>query len=195
LVLAFIGFFVPDSAPAALKEWSDNIIIEFAFGVSIAYCFERYGRVKSASIWIALVVMLSGFGFLYYLNLPVKPFAIPRAISAGIPAATIVAACVLLLPAHAEGKIPKWLVALGDSSYSLYLSHRFIQRPVQIAFKHGGLDSMNYVGGLYLGSAVLVAFIVGHLVYLKIEKPLLKKLRELVSRKYTKNTLLLKQEV
>ena len=116
---------------------------------------------------------------LYFLNLPEKPLAIPRFLSAGVPAFMIVGAAVLLMPAASERELPGWLVALGDSSYSLYLSHRFVQRPIQIALTNSGFSSMNGVGGVYVLVAVTAAVVAGHVAYLLIEQPLLRRMRQL----------------
>ena len=85
----------------------------------------------------------------------------------------MMSAAVLLLPERLEMNIPKWIVAMGDSSYSLYLSHRFIQRPIQIVMTKTGFHS----GGAYVVLAILAALIFAWFVYVVIERPLLKRFK------------------
>lgn len=173
LALALLGAAVPEHYPAPIREWTDGIILEFGYGVLIAYVFEKTGKLH-ASWWLSVLAASCCLGLLYWLNLPEKPFALPRFLSAGLPAAGVLMAFVFLMPDRLERKVPRWIVALGDSSYSLYLSHRFIQRPVQILFKRSGMNGSEYAGGLYVAFAVVMAFVVGYLVFRYIEQPLLR---------------------
>lgn len=176
IILAIIGCIVPADAPAPIRAWTSSIILEFAMGVAIALSYERYGKSLSTNAWTAIALIVGGLFVLYFLNLPGKPEWLPRFVAAGVPMAITVAAAVLLLPASAEGRLPSWSVALGDSSYSLYLSHRFVQRPIQIVLTRLSLDPV-LSAGLYMLFAVSIAVAVGHLVYLVLERPLLHRLR------------------
>lgn len=184
LLLALAGIFISPDAPAAFREWTDGIVLEFGMGIGIALAYERWGKLSGGSLPAALAILVAGFLMLYFLNLPEKPLAIPRFLSAGVPALMIVGAAVLLMPAASERQLPGWLVALGDSSYSLYLSHRFVQRPIQMALTHSGFSRMDGIGGVYVFIAVTTAVIAGHVTYLLIEQPLLRRMRRLtLSRK------------
>lgn len=175
--LAFIGALVPQNFPAPIREWTDSIILEFAFGIFIAKGYEKFGRPRSTR-WIPFFCLsLVGFALLYYLNLPQKPFPLPRFASAGIPAAVIVASCVFLVSPSTDSATPKLLIALGDSSYSLYLSHRFVQRPIQMMLRKYELAPAVSPGLTYLVLAVSAACLAGHIVYKTLEVPLLKFLK------------------
>lgn len=176
VVLAAVGVFMPSQSPAPLRAWTFNIILEFAMGVAIALSYERFGKTYAKTIWPALILVSTGMLSLYFLNLPGHPEWMPRFVSAGIPMAVVVSASVLLVPAALEQRLPRWSVALGDSSYSLYLSHRFVQRPIQIILTRLSLDP-SVIGGLYMLLAVSGAIAVGHLVFVVLERPLLRRLR------------------
>lgn len=191
-LLSFVGALGIGSEFAVLRFWTNSIILEFAMGILIALAYARWGKSFALSTSLALAVAVFGLLALYYLNLPQKPFPLPRFISAGIPSALTVGALVLLLPAAAERRLPRFMVALGDSSYSLYLSHRFVQRPIQIVLTKSGLFGPGTVGGVYVALAVFAAIIVGHIVYLLIERPLLHWMRS-VLRPRTERSLLKRQ--
>lgn len=176
-ILAGIGAFVPDDAFAPLSFWTYNIILEFAMGIGIALAYEKWGKRFARSRRLAVILLVIGFLGIYFLNQPVKPLALPRFLTAGVPASLMVIAAVLLLPAPAEWRLPRWAVALGDSSYSLYLSHRFVQRPVQLVLTKSQIVPPAHLGGIYVTLAVLAAIGVGHVIYLFVEKPLLQRWR------------------
>lgn len=178
-VLSVLGALGVGAEFAAIRFWTNSIILEFAMGILIALAYARWGKAFALSTGLAVAVALVGLLALYYLNMPHKPFALPRFVSAGIPSAITVAALVLLLPAAVERRLPRFMVALGDSSYSLYLSHRFVQRPIQILLTKSGIFGPGTVGGVYVVMAVIAAIGVGHLVYLLIERPLLHWMRSM----------------
>ena len=133
LLTAFFICFVAAGAlfkmpTTALAFWSDSIIFEFLFGVAIAWMFREGLRLSAVT---AIAIFLLGTG----LAIGLGPLwgvedVLPRFMAAGIPAALIVfaAACGPRLPAT-------WFVAplvlIGDASYSLYLSHPFVIRPLR----------------------------------------------------------------
>ena len=181
VLLAIIGIFVPADAPAPLRAWTSSIILEFAMGVALALAYERHGKTYAKNGWPALALVCSGLVALYFLNLPGRLDWLPRFVAAGVPMASTVAAAVLLLPASLAQRAPKWGIALGDSSYSLYLSHRFVQRPMQIFLTRLTLEP-TFSAWLYMLLAVSVVVVVGHLVFVLIERPLLRRLRRAKSQ-------------
>jgi len=180
--LAVVGVFVPDAAPAPFRFWTHNIILEFAMGIGIAVAYGAWGKRFARSGWIAAVPAVIGAAGLYILNLETPPIDLPRFLSAGVPAALILGAAVLLAPASVELAAPRWMTALGDSSYSLYLSHRFVQRPIQILVTQWSAGSA-VSGILYVVLAVAVAIAAGHAIFLMLEQPLLGLLRQRPGRR------------
>jgi len=181
-VVAVAGVYLPSTAPAAFREWSNSIILEFAFGIIVASTHEKFGRLAFASVSLSATVVLVGLFALYYFNLPHKFESLPRFVSAGLPAALVLIGSTLLLPRKAEVNVPKILVALGDSSYSLYLSHRFVLRPMQILFKKTGLLGEVGYAVVYIAATVLISVVVGHLVFRLLERPMLNQMRRILLR-------------
>ena len=172
LTLSLIGTILPHDSPAFLSFWTNNIIIEFAFGIVVAVLYRRHG--KALANWgIAVTLLLTGLILLYILNTPPRPLDLPRFILAGVPAVMMVTGATLFLPLSAEGRLPKSGIALGDSSYSLYLTHRFVQRPVQMIYTHLLPISAREFPSIYVAAAVIASILVGHLIFLMIESPLL----------------------
>ncbi len=115
-----------DPTQVALTFWTNSIVLEFGFGVLLALVWRRRGTqhlpllaILLAGIGLAALVMLHGT-------------SLPRAVAAGIPAALIVAGPVLFLVPPA-GPLNRMGLALGDASYALYLSHRFVLRLATLA--------------------------------------------------------------
>lgn len=161
-----------------LRAWTNTLILEFGFGILIGLAYERCGKLLRHNTLAPFAIVTSlGLVALYVCNLPGLPVAdAPRFLTAGVPAAVIVAAAVLLLPNKLEATLPRWLTALGDSSYSLYLCHRFVQRPFQILLTKSGLLP-SVAGWVYFGGAIALAVAAGHAVYVILERPLLHWLR------------------
>lgn len=161
-----------------LRAWTNSLILEFGFGIVIGLAYERFGKlVRNPSLIPFAIAAGIGLVALYICNLPWLPISnAPRFITAGVPAAAVMAAAIFLLPDRIEANIPKWITALGDSSYSLYLCHRFVQRPFQILLTKSAL-APSVAGWAYFIGAIMLAVAAGHIVYLMLERPLLRWLR------------------
>ena len=175
-LLLLTGFFVCFVAAGvlfqmpttALTFWSDSIIFEFLFGVGIALLFRNKIRLSgpaAIAIFIAGAVLAVCLGPLWGVS-----HVLPRFVTAGIPAALIVfaAACG---PRMSASRVVAPLVLIGDASYSLYLSHPFVIRPLRNLWMM--LPVQMPVWGYVM--ACCVAAIVGAIaVYWLIERPLIR---------------------
>jgi len=92
-----------------------------------------------------------------------------RILSWGLPAGFMVAGAVSL--ERVDIRVPKILVALGASSYSLYLTHPFA---VSAAAEAWSFFHLTDRVPAYIPGAILfcIALGVGHGVYLYLEKPI-----------------------
>lgn len=127
LVLIVLAGNIFSPRDAALRFWSDSIILEFGFGVvlGIIYPILKQNQGKPASI----LLIILGFSLLILLS----SFELPRFIMGGIPALLLVTGG-LMLPSNIQEKTPNFVLLLGSSSYALYLCHRFILRLLTIVF-------------------------------------------------------------
>jgi exopolysaccharide production protein ExoZ len=147
----------------------DTIVVEFVFGVALAKWTLQGFRLPSA---IAGGLILVGFALI--LTLPMVSEN-RRVLTWGVPAFAIVAGAVSLEPfvAHA---LPRWTLALGDASYSIYLSHGFVLPALGILFS--GLASPGlWTEGLTIILCLVLSSLVGWGVFILIESPMLRAVR------------------
>jgi exopolysaccharide production protein ExoZ len=157
------------------ESWSDwtilfsTIVLEFAFGVVLARSTLRGFRLPPA---VATMMVLGGFVLI--LAMPMGSENL-RVLTWGLPAFAIVAGAVSLEHLIAPA-LPGWLLALGDASYSIYLSHGFVLPALML------LVSRFVSSGLW-AEAITIIFclaatsIVGWMIYFTIENPTLKLLK------------------
>jgi exopolysaccharide production protein ExoZ len=145
------------------------IVIEFLFGVVIGIAIRR-PRYSPPLAAAALLLL----GFAIILTGPVISGAL-RPITWGIPAACIVASAVAL-EQRATSRIPRWLLDLGDASYSIYLMHGFVI-PVVFAVIMRVVPAFFWLPAAVVFS-LLASAAVGRLGFCWIERPLLSWLRQ-----------------
>lgn len=147
----------------------DPLLLEFYAGAVLGALFLR-GFVMPA-IAAVIAIALAIVAIIAARN--VDPGGWGRVIYWGIPCAVILLGAISL-----ERKsliAPALLVILGDSSYSLYLTHPFVL-PV-----FGKLGAAFHVAAripafVFASAAFVVAIIVAHAVYLLIERPMISRL-------------------
>lgn len=164
VVLALAGWLV-DPQTTALRFWSNSIILEFGFGVLLALVWQRLGSVHRPLL--ATAMFLAGVAALVWLH----GSALPRFLAAGVPAALMVAGPVLFI-ARTDGAANRAGIALGDASYALYLSHRFVLRLATLAVlplvPGNALGLWGFVAIVTLSATVLSL-----VVFAQVERPLL----------------------
>jgi len=169
LVLAGKLFNIPT---VALRFWTSDIILEFLIGVGIAIYYVRQKSIRTRWIpfWAANLAAVLIAGAVGSLNADVE--VVPRFIERSLPSALVVLAFVALLsPAHGAS-LPQWTYALGNSSYALYLSHRFPLRIMTLAWGYF-LSYDSSMGIPFMIVAFVVCIGVGHAVHVWLEIPLL----------------------
>lgn len=139
---------------------TNPIVLEFLAGIALARAWEAGGRRGDGRLGPALVI--TGFVLLVTLD----GTGLPRWIAAGLPAALIVAAGTLYWPA---GTAPGQ--GLGDASYALYLSHRFVLRPLTLILVPL-LPATPLAASLFVLLAMAAALAVAVAVHAGIEAPL-----------------------
>ncbi len=169
LILSYLCLIVVSSlynfSSVPVRFWGNSIIFEFIFGVLLGTLRVRVDLQKSLSFCLAifllgLIILLLG------CNLEV-----PRFVKGGLPAALMVYAA-LALPLSADRKIPGWIILLGDSSYALYLCHRFVLRIVTIFFVEVTVPAGGQIF-LYVFMTLSGSVILSIMVHKFIERPFL----------------------
>jgi exopolysaccharide production protein ExoZ len=171
LAIVVVGFITKPEA-AVLAFWSDTIIVEFLFGCAMAYAFLRTGRRPNL---LAMALLLAGAAAVFLALAPLQPIPSGRFLAQGIPAAMVVSAAIWFAPSSFEGVIQPFALPLGDSSYSLYLSHPFSLAIFKILWPFNGTESSAL--WLYVALATIFSICGGLASYYCLERPLLHVLR------------------
>lgn len=166
---------------SSLEFYGNPIILEFCFGILLGYAYVRYpqfSQVQHAS-HIGSALLFSGFALLFSC-----PSLFPEAghvIVVGLPSLLIVTGALLL----SNGRLrirSTTLQAIGDSSYSLYLSHYILMSALGQFFRKAILP---YVEGatyiLFPIVAFVICLIAGHIFYSTVEVNLTRKIRRVFS--------------
>lgn len=159
--------------------YTHPLILEFFAGGLIALVAFK----KLFPLWLGLFLIIAGFLILASLSgaLPGGKLTDSRIFGYGLPSAMIVFGFVTIEP-HIGNRLPNWAVSLGDSSYSSYLSHTVL--PLKI----GALIVLKTSLLLWVPTVTLVAAFVlvslafGHVVFLYVERPLLRLAKNLIDR-------------
>jgi peptidoglycan/LPS O-acetylase OafA/YrhL len=166
LFLNATGAIVPAWATVATSP----LLIEFYLGTVIALLFVAGFALPAGLAWAAII---AGFATIPILGDPVGGDW-HRVLIWGLPSAAILAGAVSL--ERRAIRVPKFLVVLGASSYSLYLTHPFVVAAVAKLWAILGLNQKfpSYVLALFL---FVAALLIGHFVYLWLEKPITERLK------------------
>jgi hypothetical protein len=150
---------------------TDPITMEFVFGCIVG---RIYQKAPPESKRTGLVVLALGCA-LATASIRADIDLHWRVLAWGLPATLIVAGAALIERSGGT-RWPKLLRALGDSSYSLYLTHIFVLPLIGRVLTK--LDSARSVYGdlIWIG-AISAAVLLGHIFYLKVEAPMGRYLR------------------
>lgn len=158
----------PHAVP--LKFWTSPLILEFALGALIAELRCSGARIGFGS---ATVTVGLGLAVIAFAQVPAGDFE--RLLAWGFASAVIVGALTL---SRASGLLPAFapLVALGDASYALYLTHPFAMRAMKTAWV--SCDLTPWLGVYtYVVAAVATAVLLALATYRFVERPMLGVLR------------------
>jgi exopolysaccharide production protein ExoZ len=170
------GLLFPQHNPL-LFFWTQPIVLEFVFGMGLAL-LVRHGFTLPAPIRYALIALGAAAFFHDFLNTVAQPRIwltandFLRVAGWGIPAAMIVAGCVLKKGERlGENVFVRSGKLLGDASYALYLCHPIVMSAFAMFWFAAGLNNRlpAYVGA---GVSIVLAIAASILVYRWFEFPL-----------------------
>ena len=167
-----VGFFI-DSENPLVTVLVNPLLLEFVMGCYLAY-FIRSTSMKNrlcyGMLFIGCVCMVLTGIFQPPINY--------RLISYGIPCFFFMAGLVYL-EKNQPVRFPHILLKLGDSSYSLYLSHIFVILVISTLLKTQTLPWFFNNDGIVL-ITVIICLIVGHISYIIFERKLFTRIRSWV---------------
>ncbi|GEP08708.1 acyltransferase family protein [Methylobacterium gnaphalii] len=159
LALAWIGRDATVATPIFYSV-TDGLLIVFLFGCGLGLAHEKGLRLS----WpIAAAAIVAGIAWLLADLQGSAPWV------AGVPALLVVAGTVLRPPPR-ETLAGRWLAAVGDASYSLYLTHTFVLRGVFLVWKRLWLSAASVPFFMLVSS--LAAVLVSLLIYRSVERPM-----------------------
>jgi peptidoglycan/LPS O-acetylase OafA/YrhL len=159
LVLFAAASFIDDG-------FANTIVIEFLYGVAIGMAWQNGTLPKS--VLFGTVLLTAGFAAI--LLMPVESGAL-RPLTWGVPAACIIAGAVQL-ESVLRAALPRWLLAAGDASYAIYLTHGFVVPAVFLLASHARLPA----GPLLIvtvAASLVVSLMAGHVTHIWLEQPML----------------------
>jgi len=168
--LAWLG-----SAPGAAHSgqmafYTSPIMLEFVFGMALGELHARTDWVQRLGRKGGLLAVVCGFALL--VAGPALAPGLPRFLVFGVPALAVVAGALALdvLGALRESR---WLLLLGNASYSLYLTHPFVLSALSQIWRKGHLDALPGGLAVFAVLAVLLCCLLAALSYRLVELPLI----------------------
>ncbi|MCE4223647.1 acyltransferase [Methylobacterium sp. C25] len=159
LALAWIGRDATVATPIFYSV-TDGLLVVFLFGCGLGLAHEKGLRLP----WpVAIAAIVSGIAWLLADLRGSAPWV------AGVPALLVVAG-VALRPPPRETFAGRWFAAIGDASYSLYLTHTFVLRGVFLVWKRLWLSAASVPFFMLLSS--LAAVVASLLIYRYVERPM-----------------------
>jgi len=144
---------------------TNPILFEVFFGICIGVIHSRNIAVPAWLCYAALTLSVGMYVMAYYETL-----GFTRAIDWGLPAALLAFGLVFLERLN-HLRLPRFLVALGNSSYTIYLTHVFFLLILGRIFYELGLLRIVQPDLLVL-LCTCIAFCLGHMLYVHVDKPL-----------------------
>lgn len=140
--------------------WSNPIVLEFLFGIALAYVFGAGVRCSRS---VGLTVIALGCGAMVaaqYAGLAGNYWA-ARCLWMGLPALVVCAGAALMEHGEQPSRVQRGLELGGDASFLLYLSHPFSLAIVAAVWPALGISSpLAYV--LLAGAAALACAVLLH---------------------------------
>ena len=171
---------MPGGWPGVLAH---PLCLEFLLGAAVAWIIPRW-RDEG---WARFLALAGGAALLFWLwrglDVADPDFAAARVLVYGVPAALLVAA---LVRAELDGRlaVARSLRALGDMSYSLYLSHFIVllalKRVLGMVGRLESASALSLVIFALIGTGLSLA--IGWASYRRLERPLLRGSRKLLDR-------------
>ena len=172
IVLA--GRYAQPSAPI-LAFLSDPVPLDFVAGFVLGRCYRR-GALDGYGTAAGLALIAAGLGMVVVLS--ASNTGLSPIVTVGLPAFDVVLGALCL---ERDGRtwLRRPLTALGDASYSSYLSHVFALGALRLLLARLGLDAADAplagLGLLLVATALGACF--GLLIYQVVERPMLDTLR------------------
>lgn len=173
--VTFVGaWFVNAHSHYLMQFFFSPFVLEFIAGCFVAYTAPKIGS-KSGVILIASGVAWFVAGCLMLESVDSSSRATADWVLAFGPASVAIVAGVVAWESSVSWRrFPAILVAIGDSSYSLYLSHLLTLSALGRLWMLIGIPLPPVMNLAVIALFGAIAVVVGHLSYLVVEKPVIR---------------------
>lgn len=168
VLLVAIGFAARFPAPSVPNFYTSTIMLEFVGGLFLGEWVHRRGSARLMPAPLAILFVLGGFAAM----LPVRDTAQEmRWILFGLPSFAIVAGSLAL---EGHGLVRRWraLLALGDASYSLYLTQLMAMSGFLVVWDRLHIPVNVATAAIFCLFDMTVAVAVGLIVHRLVERPI-----------------------
>ncbi len=151
----------------ALNFWGDPIVLGFLFGASVGIAFNKGWRLSGLS---AMTLAAIGFCLIFILWIPnAEETALAPRLAEAAPATLILIAVGLGPQVDGTWRAWRWVLLVGDASYSLYLVHEFLLRLLSFLWLKGPLASLT--PWLFIPIGIAVSVLAALATYRYFERP------------------------
>ncbi len=165
VVAAMADLFGPPATQPWVFYYRRSMLLEFAGGMLLATVLPQLRKVPW---WAALGMMLVALRWLWVFR--EGTILSMRGLVWGVPAMAIVGGA-LSLEARWGRRMPRWVLRIGDASYSIYLVHTFVLPAVGLLLVHLR-HSWRYEVTMLIAISVALSSLAGVLAYEGIERPI-----------------------
>lgn len=156
-----------------LSYWSDSVILDFIFGSCTYFLIFNCEKILFSKIGKFFCVIIFIFSWIWILGYFGE--GIEKYLRFGLPYALIFLSSYVLF---IDVKFPKFLILIGNMSYSVYLIEYFTTAIYKL-FRTNSI----FINVIYFILMLLVTYLISWYSYLLIEKKLSKKLTDLFIKK------------
>ena len=163
LVLGFWPLFHTPAAEIPLQFFANTLPLEFVFGLLLGM---NVGTLKRLSWGWGVLLLVGGLLPLFLWRSPM--FTVYRGFQWGIAAVAVVTGALILERAWGAHS-PRWMLELGDASYSVYLTHTFALPLVGLLIER--LHPAWHAVGWAMLLSIVTSALAGDAVYRLVERP------------------------
>jgi exopolysaccharide production protein ExoZ len=170
LLALFAASSLVSRAGSAFSFYHNSVLFEFLIGSSLGAMRLHQRPIKGLA---ALCLAVLGGGALIACEVAGLPH-VPRILLFGLPA-TIVMVAALRAEAAGIVKVMPRLNALGDASFSIYLTHGFVLAGLRVATMKSGLRGDTFLFQIaFMLVSLIIAAVIGLAVYRLVERPMVR---------------------
>ena len=135
------------------------ILLNFLIGVYIGWLYIKGVKLRNAKMWLTISLLI------IFSNIFLHVDEAYRVLYKGIPSAILIYSLLSLEQKYGCKYCNKYLIILGNASYSIYITHAFFYKGAIKLFDGVQADVLILI-------SVLFSILGGVIVYSTIEKPL-----------------------